>query len=118
MIPTVIFSVIWTCLYFLPSVIGPILLTATTRLAALPVLVGIGLALTLVGGWSEKLPYVFGAPVPPILIFGTFLTVGAEPEGSAFVWTLVGLPLLPYLIGAGTTIWLLEFMKGSDVTKR
>jgi len=108
-----IFAAAWVCLFLLPQAIGSISLTPTLRLAVLPLLIGVGLASALAGGWSERLPYIFGMPALPLLFLGIYFGFGADPEGSAFAWMLVGIPLFPYLIGAGVTVAMIEFAKGA-----
>lgn len=101
----------WSCLYLLPGVIGSISISPTTRFVILPLVIGVGFGSALGGTWPEKVAYMFGMPVLPILFFGVSFSAGTDPEGSAFAWMLAGLPLLPYLLAAGVTIALLELRK-------
>jgi hypothetical protein len=101
----------WSCLYLLPGVVGSISISPTIRFLILPLVIGIGLASVLGGTWPEKLAYMFGMPVLPVLFFGISFSAGTDPEGSALAWMLAGLPLLPYLLAAGITIALLELRK-------
>lgn len=117
-IAAIVFAAVWVCLFLLPQAVGSISLTPTLRLAVLPLLVGIGFASALSGAWSERLPYVLGMPALPMLFLGAYFSVGADPEGGAFVWMLVGMPLLPYLIGAGVTVAMIEFTKGPRPNKQ
>jgi hypothetical protein len=110
-IATAICMVAWTSVYLIPATVGATVISPMARLAALPIVIGIALALALTGAWSEKVAYVFAAPVPSILFFGVSFSVGTDPEGSAFAWMLVGLPLLPYLVAALGTVAVLEFCK-------
>lgn len=107
-----VIAAVWILIYTAPKTLDIMIAPSSNLVVA--VIIGATLGLVVVGDWFEKVRYVAGTPIVPVLVVGVAFSSGVEPEGMAFTWLYAVIPVLPYFIGAGGIILLQHFFRRKD----